>query len=66
MAGKRKATKGKNVVVNEKTCIDCAHSRNYQDITYDGKYILCRCDFKKHCIFLYKDWCENFKGKLVS
>jgi len=45
-------------------CRDCQNSYDWQEIGYDGKPFLCRCQYKqeggKFCIFLNDRQCEHF------
>lgn len=46
------------------TCKDCAHARDFRDRSFrDGHFILCGCDYQKHCMLLNSDRCENFTKK---
>lgn len=46
------------------TCKDCSHARDFHDRSFtDGHFILCRCDYKEHCMLLDHGRCENFIAK---
>lgn len=44
-------------------CRDCSNSYDWQSKAIDGRFLLCRCHYKKggeFCVLLSDHQCENF------